>query len=159
MELTYKPIGVVHSPFKKPDHMPLQPTGDASASGTVEVFHEFTEGLKDIDGFSHLILIYHFHRVAGVELLPKPFLDSRQHGIFATRAPVRPNPIGMSVVRLAGVRGRELEISNLDVIDGTPVLDIKPYVPQFDAVEDCQIGWLESSIGRSGAAEADDRFT
>ncbi len=157
-ELTYRPIGVIHSPFDSPEAMPLQPTGAASAPGTVEVFPEFAEGLKDIGGFSHLILVYHFHMAGDMDLTPAPFLDSQRHGIFATRAPVRPNPIGVSVVHLAGIDGRVLRISNLDVIDGTPVLDIKPFVPQFDVPEACSVGWLETVVGTARYVESDDRF-
>ncbi len=159
LQLIYSPIGVAHTPFDHPAGMPIQPTGESSASGAVEIFPEFTDGLTDIDGFSHLILIYHFHKAGPLQLMTAPFLDSESHGIFATRAPSRPNPIGVSVVRLIGIEGRELRFSNLDVMDGTPVLDLKPYVPEFDAPHDCHIGWLKSSIGRVRDAKSDDRFT
>lgn len=158
VELIYRPIGVVHSPFSSPEGMPIQPTGRATGPGTVGVFAQFADGLSDIDGFSHLIMVVHLHKAAGVDLKPAPFLDADRHGIFATRAPVRPNPIGVSVVRLDAVNGSVLHIANLDLLDGTPVLDIKSCVPAFDAHEDCRIGWMESSIDRFGKLESDDRF-
>ena len=157
-DVTYRPIGVVHSPFASLEGMPIQPAAQRSAPGTVEVFAEFAEGLTDIEGFSHLILVVHFHQAEGVNLSPTPFLDRKPHGIFATRAPVRPNPIGISVVHLAGVDGNLLHIANIDLVDRTPVLDIKPYVPQFDTPGDCRIGWMEASIDTFDAMKSDDRF-
>lgn len=138
--------------------MPIQPSGAIGVPGTVEVFHEFSRGLKDLDGFSHIILIYHFHRSAGYSLLVTPFLDRVERGVFATRAPKRPNPIGISVVRLIRVDGSTLHIENIDVLDGTPLLDIKPYVSEFDCHAAGRVGWLEKEKGRAQDLKADDRF-
>lgn len=158
MEVTYRPIGVIHSPFNDLSAMPIQPAGDASAAGTVEIFPEFSEGLKDLDGFSHVILIYHFHGVSRVDLTVTPFLDSEPHGVFATRAPTRPNPLGISISRLLGIEDNLVRIADLDVLDGTPLLDIKPYVPDFDAPEGARSGWLEGARGKVRSARADERF-
>ena len=133
MDITYRPIGVIHSPFTDLREMPIQPTGEASAPGSADVFPEFAEGLKHLEGFSHVILIYHLHGAGKANLTVTPFLGSEPHGLFATRAPARPNAIGLSIVRLLKVEGNILHIANLDILDGTPLLDIKPYVPDFDA--------------------------
>jgi tRNA-Thr(GGU) m(6)t(6)A37 methyltransferase TsaA len=156
--ITYHPIGVIHSPFTEPAGMPIQPGGTAAAPGTVELLPEFSAGLADLEGFTHLILLYHFHRVQRVQLTITPFLDDRPHGVFATRAPTRPNPIGLSVVRLLRRDDNILYIANLDVVDGTPLLDVKPYVPQFDAAPDARAGWLAQSGADMKGKRADDRF-
>jgi tRNA-Thr(GGU) m(6)t(6)A37 methyltransferase TsaA len=157
-EIRYRPIGVIRSPFKEAEGMPIQPAAAAGIAGTVELKPEFAAGLKDIEGFSHLILIYHFHRVEGYSLEVKPFLDDILHGVFATRAPKRPNPIGISVVRLVRVEERVLHIEGVDILDGTPLLDIKPYVPEFDAVAAERTGWLAGKAGRVRGMRADGRF-
>jgi len=156
--IVYRPIGIIHTPFKEVENMPIQPSGAAGIHGTVELFPEFTEGLKDLDGFSHLILLYHFHQSRGHKLIVTPFLDSEPRGVFATRAPKRPNPIGLSIVRLVRIRGSTLDIENVDILDGTPLLDVKPYVPEFDYQEDCRIGWLEQVRGMVRERRSDDRF-
>lgn len=158
MEFTYRPIGVVHSPFDDIKGMPIQPPGATHIQGIVEVFPEFTEGLKDLEGFSHLILLYHFHHAPGTRLTVKPFMDSEHRGVFATRAPARPNPIGLSVVRLLRIEGGVLHIENVDILDGTPLLDIKPYVPEFDHHPGERVGWLEQAKGEVKGKRADDRF-
>ena len=155
----YSPIGVIHSPFKDAFGAPVQSIAAKHARGTIEILPQFVPGLKDIGGFSHLILVYHFHLSRGTSLTVKPYLDSKAHGIFATRAPVRPNPIGLSVVRLLRVRGRTLWIQGLDVLDGTPLLDIKPYVPQFDVRRNGRIGWLHRNIRGVRRTKSDGRFT
>jgi tRNA (adenine37-N6)-methyltransferase len=137
-----KPIGVIRTPFAEGDAIPIQPAF-SQAVGRVEVFPEYGEGLDDIDGFSHIILLYALHRSSGYALRVKPFLDHHQRGIFATRHPQRPNPIGLSVVRLVARRGSMLEVEGIDVLDGTPLLDIKPYVPEFDSKADARAGWYE----------------
>jgi tRNA-Thr(GGU) m(6)t(6)A37 methyltransferase TsaA len=139
--------------------MPIQPAGAAAAPGTVEVFEAYHRGLKDLDGFSHIILVYLFHRSEGFELEVVPFMDTEPRGLFATRAPRRPNPIGLSVVRLERVENGILYVSNIDVLDGTPLLDIKPYVPQFDSASDVHTGWLERGDRDVLEQKADDRFT
>lgn len=158
MDLTYHPIGTIHSPFKDLAGMPIQPNGESAGPGTVEILPEFAQGLKDLEGFSHVILLYHFHRVERVSLTVTPFLDSETHGIFATRAPTRPNPIGISVVRLIKIEGNTLSVENLDILDGTPLLDIKPYIPEFDGQPDARTGWLEENLKKIRATRSDDRF-
>ena len=159
MKIEFTPIGTIHSPFTDPEDMPIQPAGAEGVRGTVEVFEEFRPGLADLDGFSHIILLYCFHRSRGFRLKVVPFLDSEERGLFATRAPRRPNPIGLSVVRLDSIQGGVLHISNIDVLDNTPLLDIKPYVPEFDVRENVRTGWLEK-IGRQAASQkSDGRFT
>jgi tRNA-Thr(GGU) m(6)t(6)A37 methyltransferase TsaA len=157
-EITYKPIGVIHSPFKEPKGTPIQPAGAKGTGGRVEVFPEYAEGLKDIEGFSHIILIYHFHLSKGASLTARPFMDSEARGVFAVRAPSRPNPIGISVVRLVRVEGVILHIQDVDIVDGTPLLDIKPYVPRFDVSEVERIGWLEENIHKVATSRDDGRF-
>ena len=154
----YKSIGVIHSPFDKLEGMPIQPVGARGIKGTVDVEAEYEDGLKDLDGFSHIILVYHFHLAEGYSLQVKPFLDNTPRGIFAVRAPKRPNPIGISVVRLERIAGTRLHISNIDVVDGTPLLDIKPYVPDFDGAEDVRIGWLADRADRAADKRSDGRF-
>lgn len=158
MNVDCRPIGIIHSPFTEPRGMPIQPAGARGVAGTVEVFEDFRAGLADLDGFSHVILLYHFHRSEGFSLSVVPFLDAQARGVFATRAPRRPNPIGLSVVRLCGIDGGVMRIENVDVLDGTPLLDIKPYVPQFDAAEDVRIGWLEAAGEGAAKKRSDDRF-
>jgi tRNA (adenine37-N6)-methyltransferase len=147
MEFLMRPIGVIHSPFTGKSEVPIQASRSVS-KGTVEIYSEYAEGLQDLEGFSHIFLIYAFHESSGYSLLVKPFLDDRLHGLFATRYPYRPNPIGLSVVRLAGRLGGTLEIEGVDVLDGTPLLDIKPYVPEFDIRTETRIGWYASRKGR-----------
>jgi tRNA-Thr(GGU) m(6)t(6)A37 methyltransferase TsaA len=158
MEVVYRSIGIVHSPFKDIKGMPIQPPGAAGVAGSIEILPEFTPGLQDIDDFSHLILLYHFHQIQGFQLVVTPFLDSQPHGVFATRAPARPNPIGLSIVKLLGREGNILWIENVDLLDGTPLLDIKPYVPEFDHHPAKRVGWLEQARGKVRAQRADDRF-
>jgi tRNA-Thr(GGU) m(6)t(6)A37 methyltransferase TsaA len=148
-EVTFKIIGYIHSPFTDQGHTPIQPVF-SEAPGTVEVLPEYATGLKDLEHFSHIILIYHFHKVddfrevGGYSLLQKPFLDNTQErGIFAIRHFSRPNPIGFSIVELKNVKGNLLEISGIDVLDGTPLLDIKPYIEQFDCRRDVKSGWAQ----------------
>ncbi|MBW1694978.1 MAG: tRNA (N6-threonylcarbamoyladenosine(37)-N6)-methyltransferase TrmO [Deltaproteobacteria bacterium] len=158
MKIEYRPIGIVHSPFSELKGMPIQPSRAKGIAGTVEVFLEFQEGLKDLNGFSHIILLYHFHMVTGYNLQVVPFLDSELRGLFATRAPKRPNPIGLSVVRLEGVQGGVLSVLDLDILDGTPILDIKPYVTEFDKRTNVSIGWLEEARKQKRKTLSDDRF-
>jgi tRNA-Thr(GGU) m(6)t(6)A37 methyltransferase TsaA len=158
MKIEYRPIGVVHSPFTELKGMPIQPSRAKDIAGTVEVFPEFQEGLKDLIGFSHIVLLYHFHMVTGYTLQVVPFLDSELRGLFATRAPKRPNPIGLSVVRLEGIQAGVLSVLDLDILEGTPVLDIKPYVTEFDGRTDVRIGWLEAARIEEREALSDDRF-
>jgi len=157
-EIAYRPIGVIHSPFRDTANMPIQPAGARGIAGTVVLDECYREGLKDLDGFSHIILIYHFHLSRGHSLLVKPFLDDAMRGVFATRAPRRPNPIGLSVVRLVRVEGTMLFIEDVDIVDGTPLLDLKPYVPLFDGRQDVKTGWLADRGEGVFDTRADDRF-
>ncbi|HEC92076.1 MAG TPA: tRNA (N6-threonylcarbamoyladenosine(37)-N6)-methyltransferase TrmO [Candidatus Atribacteria bacterium] len=157
-EIKYKPIGIIHSPFKEPKGTPIQPTAAKGVDGTVEVFPEYVEGLKDLDGFSHIILIYHFHLSKKSSLKVMPFMDNQIHGLFSTRAPSRPNPIGISVVRLIRIEGNVLYIRDVDIVDGTPLLDIKPYVPEFDVRAVDKIGWLEKNVDKLSTSKDDGRF-
>lgn len=158
MDITYRPIGIVHTPFTALSDMPIQPTSAASAPGTAEIHPEFADGLLDLDGFSHVILLYHLHHVGRVDLRVLPFLDSEPHGVFATRAPTRPNPIGLSIVSLLRVEGCILHLGNVDILDGTPLLDIKPYVPAFDKPVRARAGWLQKAQKDVATRRADDRF-
>jgi len=147
--ITYRPIGVIHSPLTARGEGPPQGVFAPDISGEVEVFPEYSKGLTDLSEFSHLYLLYHFHLASDAELMKKPFLDEVPHGIFAIRYFNRPNPIGLSVVRLMGISGPSeniLQVSELDILDGTPLLDIKPVVPEFDYRQDVRIGWLEGKI-------------
>jgi len=158
MNIVLKPIGVIHSPFKDLDGMPIQPAGASGVKGTVEVFEEYRTGLNDLDGFSHIVLLYLFHRSQGFSLHVVPYLDTQMRGVFATRAPRRPNAIGLSVVQLDMIKDGMLQIQNVDILDGTPLLDIKPYVPEFDAQVKVRTGWLENVKGRVKHRKSDDRF-
>jgi tRNA (adenine37-N6)-methyltransferase len=140
MEFIMKPIGVIHSPFTDKKQTPIQPTR-SDAAGYVEVFPEFADGLRDIEGFSYIILLYVFHESDNFTLLVKPFLDDKQHGLFTTRYPCRPNPIGISIVKLISCQKNNLNIHGVDVLEGTPLLDIKPYVPDFDVRTNVSTGW------------------
>jgi len=153
-----RPIGVVRSPFTDPAGMPIQPAGAVGIRGSVEILPGFCDGLADLEGFSRIILVYLFHRSEGYSLRTVPFLDDRERGVFATRAPRRPNPIGLSVVRLVAVEGCRLVIEDVDILDGTPVLDIKPYVPSIDSYPGEQDGWFGECDREVREARADRRF-
>jgi len=158
MDIEYHAIGIIHSPFTKTEGMPIQPVGASDVEGTIELLPQYEQGLKDLDGFSHIILLYHFHRCTAFTLLATPFMDSQPRGIFATRAPTRPNPIGLSVVELLKVDKHILHVQGLDVLDGTPLLDIKPYVPKFDQHPSTRVGWLQQTQANVHSTKADDRF-
>lgn len=158
MKIQYTPIGIIHTPFTDSEGMPIQPTGAMGVAGTVEVYPNFQRGLKDLDGFSHIILLYHFHRSHGFELHLVPFMDSELRGLYATRAPKRPNPIGLSVVQLDRIKEGVLSIRNVDILDKTPLLDIKPYVPQFDSPKNVRTGWFEKSEITISDRKSDNRF-
>ena len=155
----YTPIGIIHSSFKQLAGMPIQTAFSKNGEGTVELFPQFKQGLKDLEGFSHIMLIYHFHKSKGYDLLCRPFLDSVKRGLFATRAPSRPNPIGLSIVRLHEINDGVLSVSSLDVIDGTPLIDIKPHIPKFDSPKAVTVGWFEKAFRKKKPAIiADNRF-
>jgi tRNA (adenine37-N6)-methyltransferase len=154
----FNPIGIIHTPFKDIEGMPIQPAGARGVAGTVIINETCREGLKDLEGFSHIFLIYHLHLCDGYALQVRPFLDDTVHGIFACRSPKRPNPIGLSIVKLVRVAGTILYIEDVDMVDGTPLLDIKPYVPLFDTAADVRTGWFADRAGGVFEARADDRF-
>ncbi len=156
-EFNLKAIGVVHSPFKEPKNVPIQASA-STAEGTVEVFPEYAEGLRDIEGFSHIILLCYLHLAKGSPLIVKPFLDDKTHGVFATRSPARPNNIGLSVVKLKSVEGNILHVVGLDVIDGTALIDIKPYIPEIDCRQEVKTGWFSSKISKLDSTRDDGRF-
>ena len=146
MQITLEPIGIIHSPYQKKEDIPIQGAFKPEGVGTIEVFEEYAEGLTDVEGFSHLLIIYFFHRSKDFSLLAKPFLEDKLHGIFAIRSPHRPNHLGVSVVKLLEKKRNILKIGEIDVFDGTPLLDIKPYVPKFDERKNVKTGWLEGLL-------------
>jgi tRNA-Thr(GGU) m(6)t(6)A37 methyltransferase TsaA len=158
-EIVFNQIGTIHSPFHDPVGVPIQPRAGVGVKGKIILDPIYKDGLKDLEGFSHLILIYFFHRSGEGDLLVKPFLDDQKRGVFATRAPRRPNDIGLSVVKLLGIEENVLEIEDLDILDGTPLLDIKPYIPDFDHNQDFRVGWLEKHRDKIPGKQADDRFS
>lgn len=153
-----KAIGIIHTPFPEPNGVPIQPAGGVGVKAKVEVFSEFRDGLADLDGFSHIILLYHLHRSDGYKLRVVPFMDTVARGLFATRAPRRPNPIGLSIVQLDKIEDGVLYIQNVDIVDGTPLLDIKPYVPEFDNQPEIRTGWLEEARKNVSERRSDERF-
>jgi tRNA-Thr(GGU) m(6)t(6)A37 methyltransferase TsaA len=146
-EITLTPIGVIRTPYAEANAAPIQGRLEPEPLGTVEVFDEYAPGLKDLEGFSHITLLYYFHKAAGEELLVKPYLDDVRRGVFATRHPRRPNRLGITTVRLLERRGNVLAVAGVDMLDGTPLLDIKPYVPLFDRERgSVRYGWLTDKI-------------
>ena len=157
-KFNYRPIGIIHSPFKSREGTPIQPIGGIGVRAKVEIFPEYVEGLQDVEGFSHIILLYHFHLSQAYKLKVKPYLDDVERGLFATRAPARPNPIGMSVVRLVQIERATLSVQDIDIIDQTPLLDIKPFVPDFDVRKAQRTGWLEKKAENAEKTSDDGRF-
>lgn len=160
MEIVYQSIGTIRTPYKTTEGMPIQPQGAVGTQGHIDLNAELAPGLKSLSGFSHLVLLYHFHAHpdASYKLEVVPFLDDRPHGLFSTRAPRRPNPIGLSVVRLIRIAENRLYIDNVDVLDQTPLLDIKPHVPAFDATTEVRLGWMETKLGCVDSHRSDNRF-
>jgi tRNA-Thr(GGU) m(6)t(6)A37 methyltransferase TsaA len=157
-QFLYEPIGYIHTPFKESRGTPIQPTGAAGVAGRIELHSNFAPGLRDLEGFSHIVLVYHFHRAKEAVLQITPFMDTEPRGLFATRAPNRPNPIGISTVQLLRIEGNMLYVESVDILDGTPLLDIKPYVPAFEPQNVDRIGWLTDHTGKAKSTVADDRF-
>ncbi len=158
MSISYNPIGLIYSPFKSKEGVPIQPKGAKNIKGKIVLKEEFTAGLDDLQGFSHIILIYHFHKSSGYELKTTPFLDDKKHGVFATRAPKRPNAIGLSVVRINSIEKNIIYIENVDIINETPLLDIKPYIPDFDVHITDKNGWVANKIDNLKNTKSDNRF-
>lgn len=142
-EIVYRPIGIIRSDHQDPQKTPIQPVFAAGCKGEAEIFPPFVDGLEDLDGFSHIYLIYHLHRGQPMQLSVRPFLDDVARGIFATRATCRPNPIGFSIVRLVRRQGAVLLLEDVDILHQTPLLDIKPYVERFDCIQGCRSGWQD----------------
>lgn len=159
--MTVEQVGVIHTPFREAAGTPIQPRAAKGAQGTVELFEPFAAGLRDLEGFDRVWLVYWFDRAAAVRLVVTPYLDDEPRGLFATRAPCRPNPIGLSPVRLLRVEGRVLHVEDVDMLDGTPLLDLKPYSPHFDCFPEARSGWLDAAWRTRDAARAvaDHRFT
>jgi tRNA-Thr(GGU) m(6)t(6)A37 methyltransferase TsaA len=153
-----RPIGTIHTPFAELTGMPIQPAGAIGVAGTVDILEEYQAGLQDLDGFSHIVLLYVFHRSEGFKLQVTPFMDTEPRGLFATRAPKRPNPIGLSVVELDRIENGILHIRNVDMLDGSPLLDVKPYVPEFDSQTNVRTGWLEHARKTVANRKSDNRF-
>ena len=156
--IVYLPIGYIYTPFEEISGMPIQPASAKGIKGKIELVPEFINGIQDLDGFSHLILLYHFHLSENFELLVTPFLDTHVHGVFATRAPKRPNSIGLSVVKLTKIEENILYIEDIDVINKTPLIDIKPYIPDFDAPEQIKTGWYRKEKTDISKVRSDKRF-
>jgi tRNA (adenine37-N6)-methyltransferase len=144
-QIIINPIGIIHTPHSDVKNMPIQPVAAEGICGYIELLPEYAAGLKDIEGFSHLTLLYHFHKISGYELEVMPFMDTVMHGIFSTKAPKRPNAIGLSTVKLLRVKGNIIHIEQVDMLDGTPLIDIKPFYPRYDNRENVEIGWLEKN--------------
>jgi len=159
VSILFEPIGIIHTSFKEAVGVPIQGALNPNTTGEVEIFKEFQKGLKDIEGFSHLILLYYFHLVENYSLLARPFLDDIPRGVFAIRSPKRPNPIGITVVRLLERKENILKISGVDMVDETPLLDIKPYFPEVDAHNTDRTGWMGNKLKTIGGQKlADNRF-
>lgn len=141
-EIIYKPIGLIHTPFKDISSAPKQSVKARNIHGYIEVFKDFLEGLKDLEGFSHLIILFHMHETKDFSLLVKPEFGDEIRGVFSTRSPRRPNPIGLTVVELIRIEGSTIHIRGVDMIDATPLIDIKPYIPESDCIPQAKIGWL-----------------
>lgn len=153
-----QPIGIIRTQYQSLEKMPIQPKGAIDSIGTVILEPQYQEGLKDLDGFSHIYLIYLFHQSKGHQLTVRPFLDHKEHGVFATRAPRRPNPLGLSLVKLLSVTGNTVEVEGADLLNGTPILDIKPYIEPFDKVENTKNGWVTASAEEIRDKKSDHRF-
>lgn len=157
-QIVYKPIGYIQTPFQRPENMPIQPSAAEGTSGKVILYPDFTEGLRDLEGFSHAYLIYHLHLSKGFSLQVIPFLDKNPRGLFATRAPKRPNPIGISVVKIERIENNVIHISNIDMVNNTPLLDIKPFIPDFDNPEKVKTGWFAKVSSNFPKQKSDNRF-
>jgi tRNA-Thr(GGU) m(6)t(6)A37 methyltransferase TsaA len=153
-----KPIGIIKTPFTQIENMPIQPKGAKDIEGKIIVDEIYKDGLKDLEGFSHIYLIYHFHKADKVKLIVKPFLDTKERGVFSTRSPLRPNHIGISIVELIKIEGNELFIKGADILDHTPLFDIKPYIEKFDHPEKSRSGWMKSDIDEIADKRSDNRF-
>lgn len=153
-----KPIGTIHSPYFSIKDMPVQPKGASEVEGYVILDEKHINGLQDIEGFSHIYLLYSFHQASRTELVVTPFMDKQKRGVFATRSPLRPNHIGISIVKLKRVKENKIVVQGIDILDGTPLLDIKPYIEKFDAVKESTSGWMKASDEEIIKKRSDNRF-
>lgn len=151
-------IGTIHTPFDTLENMPIQPKGAKDITGHIELLPEYSAGIQDLDGFSHIYLIYQFHKATRTELLVTPFMDTVKRGVYSTRSPIRPNHIGLSLVQVVSVDKNIVNIQGVDVLNGTPLLDIKPFIPAFDQVSDAKSGWMKSSENDVVEKRSDNRF-
>lgn len=151
-------IGTIHTPFDQLENMPIQPKGAHAIQGQLEIRPEYAAGLKDLDGFSHIYLIYQFHRAQRTALVVTPFMDTVERGVFATRSPLRPNHLGLSIVELLSIKDNIVTVQGVDMLDGTPLIDIKPYITAFDQVSDCRSGWMQASGEEVTKKRSDRRF-
>jgi tRNA (adenine37-N6)-methyltransferase len=158
MKIELEPIGIIHSPFTDLEKMPVQPKGAADIEGTIEVNPAYSAGIKDLEGFNHIFLIYFFHKAEKTSLTVIPFLDTVERGVFSTRSPLRPNHIGISIVQLVNIKDNVISVKGIDVLDGTPLLDVKPYVENFDSVKSSLSGWMKASEDEVARMRSDDRF-
>jgi len=158
MKIEFHSIGIIHTPFDNLEGMPIQPSSAIGVKGTVELVKDLTPALDDLNEFSHIYLLYFFHKSTSLRLRVSPYLENKEHGLFATRAPNRPNPIGLSVVKLITIENNLLHIENVDILNGTPLLDIKPYVMQMEPTDALQIGWLEKHNTKLHSKMSDGRF-
>lgn len=154
----FNPIGTIRTPHTSLENMPIQPAGAEGYTGYIKLAPNLQDGLLDLDGFSHITLVYHLHKVKGYNLRVTPFMDKDEHGIFATKSPIRPNPIGISTVKLLRIENNIIHIANVDMLDGTPLIDIKPFFENFDNRYDTQSGWLKKQKSHR-TARSDSRFT
>ena len=145
-QINIKPIGIIHTPFNDIEGMPIQPLAAKGVKGYIELFSEYIEGLTDLAEFSHITLLYHLHKINGYNLMVKPFMDNKEHGIFATKSPKRPNAIGLSTVKLLGIENNVIHIEMVDMLNGTPLIDIKPFFSKFDNRTNTKSGWLENQL-------------
>jgi tRNA-Thr(GGU) m(6)t(6)A37 methyltransferase TsaA len=157
-KIIIEPIGTIFTPHLDVKNMPIQPIAARGVKGYIEIFEEYADGLKDLEGFSHITLLYHFHEIKGYELVVTPFMDTEMHGIFATKAPKRPNAIGVSTVKLIGIEGNILTVEQVDMLDGTPLIDIKPFYPRYDNRRNAKIGWLLNKDIGLDKLRSDERF-
>ncbi len=156
--ISLAPIGIIRTPYSQLEEMPIQPKGAKESVGTIELLPQYAAGLKDIEGFSHIYLLYHFHQAQRTELVVTPFMDTTPRGVFATRSPLRPNHIGISIVELITRDKNMIKVRGIDILDKTPLLDIKPYIENFDTITNSHSGWMTASAEEVAAKRSDGRF-
>lgn len=153
-----EPIGMIYTPFKELENMPIQPKGASNTIGKLIIDQKYADGLKDLDGFSHIYLIYHFHKANRTELVTTPFMDSVPRGIFSTRSPLRPSHIGISITKIISIQDNIVTIEGIDILNETPLIDIKPYIPEFESVVDVKTGWMNKNDTDVKLKLSDNRF-